>query len=854
MYYEKRITHLLHKFLESSKKHLLRNCPEASWDFHAIFKTQITDFMKKLLFLTAAILFVSVFGNAQNLNQTVRGSVIDADSELPLIGVTIQILNSDPLIGTTTDVDGIFRMDEVPIGRVSLQLSYLGYENQTLTNIVVNSGKETFLNLKMEESIVKMDEVVVTASKNKGEAINEMAIISARSISAEETNRYAGGFNDPSRIVSNFAGVTNTQDGGNDVIIRGNSPKYMQWRLEGVQITNPNHFADPSGASGAISTLNNNLLATSDFYTGAFSAEYGDVLSGVYDVKLRPGNNEKTEAVFGFGLLGTDLTVEGPFKKGYRGSYLVNYRYSTASLPSDLGLIDIDGIPKFQDAAFKLMLPAGKAGTFSMFGLGGLSSFLFTDNSPATWDAPGNSFAKGGIREDFKKGAHLLNLGLNHTLSLDKNSYLKTTLAYSNEGIKDDIFETEIVQVPDEKDELQDSVISQKLNYQSRLSKSVFRGATTFNRKINAKNKIQAGVKYARFDYQNRQSALQNETEERVNLTDFDENISTFRSFLNWKYRVNEDLAIVTGIHNMNVLFNSKSTIEPRVALNWNLTDKSSFNFGYGKHSNMEALHNYFALVEQPDGSFIEPNRNLGLLKAHHLVAGYERRIGRNFRAKFEAYYQHLYDLPVENLDTSYYATINEGLEYRFVDLVNEGTGKNYGVEFTVERFFNKNYYYLINASLYNSKYKSLEGVERNTQYNGNYLVNFLFGKEFPKLGKKDNQTLGINAKVFFGGGRKIIPLLRDDAGELAVDVENGQFFDYEKAYDTKLEDVYNVILSASYKWNLKKTTHEAFLNLDNVTSTKGKISEFYDEDEPDSIGYMAQFGFFPNVMYRVYF
>ena len=193
-------------------------------------------------------------------------------------------------------------------------------------------------------------------------------------------------------------------------------------------------------------------------------------------------------------------------------------------------------------------------------------------------------------------------------------------------------------------------------------------------------------------------------------------------------------------------------------------------------------------------------------------------------------------------------------IEYRYVDLVNEGTGKNYGIELTLERFFNNNYYYLFTASLYNSKYKSLEGVERNTQYNGNYLVNILCGKEFENLGKKDNQTLALNAKVFFGGGRKIIPLLRDEQGNLAVDPENNRYWNYEKAYENKIEDIYEVNVSASYKFNKPKATHEIFINLDNITNAKGKITEFYDESEPNSIGYITQFGFFPNVMYRVYF
>jgi len=250
----------------------------------------------------------------------------------------------------------------------------------------------------------------------------------------------------------------------------------------------------------------------------------------------------------------------------------------------------------------------------------------------------------------------------------------------------------------------------------------------------------------------------------------------------------------------------------------------------------------------------IEPNKNLGLLKAHHYVIGYEKRLSENLMGKIELYYQDLYNLPVENIDTSYYATINEGLEFRYVDLVNKGTGENYGVEITFERFFNNNYYYLLNGSLFSSKYKSLEGIERNTQYNGNYLVNLLCGKEFTKRGKNRNKTIGLNAKLFFAGGKKILPLLRDQNGNVSVDPANNRYWDYKKAYEGKIEDVYQIILSASMKWDKPKATHEVFLNLDNITNNKGKLTEFYDVNESNSIGYTTQFGLFPNLLYRVYF
>jgi hypothetical protein len=802
-----------------------------------------------LLFLFAEISF------SQTLTQTVRGTVLDADSKLPLVGVILKIPGTEPLVGTATDANGAFRLEKVSVGRIALQLSLIGYQSATIPNIVINSAKEIVLNIEMQELAVKMDEVTIVANSNKGEATNDMSLVSGRSISAEETNRYAGGFNDPSRIMSNFAGVTSTQDGGNDIIVRGNSPKYVHWRLEGMQITNPNHFANQGSAGGSISTLNNNLLATSDFYTGAFSPEYGDALSGVYDVKLRTGNNEKLESVFGFGLLGTDITVEGPFKKGYGGSFLVNYRYAITSLADNLGLIDVGGVPKFQDAAFKVVLPTKKIGTFSVFGLGGLSSFLFEDVKPSTWETPGNNSMKGDIKEDYKKRAHLANLGITHTIFINDRSFFKTTLSFSSEGIRDDIFETKVIKINDSNGEfLRDSIVNRQLNFNNKLMKSIYRGGITYNTKLNARNKIQVGARYSLFVYNINQSNLLTNSSTRFTLVNLNESIGTVNNFVSWKHRLNDKISIVAGLHNMNVLYNQKSTLEPRIAANWQLNTTNSFNIGYGKHSTMESVHNYFSKVELKDGSVVTPNKDLDLLKAHHFVAGYEKRFTKNLRAKVEVYYQHLYNLPVENNDTSYYATINEGLEYRYVDLVNKGTGKNYGIELTLERFFNNNYYFMINTSLYESKYKSLEGVERNTQFNGNYLLNILAGKEFTKLGKKKNKTLGINAKIFFAGGQKIIPLLRDGQGNVDVDPANNRFWDYTKAYNDKIEDTYNVILSLTYKFNRQKTAHELFLNLDNVINNKSKISEYYDEAKPNKIGYVTQFGFFPNLLYRIYF
>jgi len=706
----------------------------------------------------------------------------------------------------------------------------------------------------MQESVVKLDEVVVKANRKKGEAINDMSLLSSRSISVEETKRYTGGMNDPARMVTSFAGVVNSPDGSSDIIVRGNSPKYMQWRLDGIEISSPYHMNDQNSSFGSLTALNNNLLGTSDFYSGAFSAEYGDVLSNVMDVKLRNGNNERFEATCGVGLMGTDITLEGPFKKGYSGSYLVNYRYSTITLLKKFNIIDIDGAVDYQDATFKIVLPTKKAGIFSFFGLGGLDGISMVNIKPEGITTPGRT-KNASISKDYEKDTYLLNFGINHTYTVNNKSFIKTSLCYSGTGFNDDVFESDTIKMYDFQGAfIRDSINSKMPIFKSRIDNSAYRGAISYNNKINSKNKIQIGTKYTLSTYNYNQSMFVDEESTIKNVTDFKENIGTINNFINWKFSLNEKITFVSGLHNMNVLLNNKSTIEPRIALNWKLSKTSSIHAGYGKHSTMESVHNYFTRVTQSDGSVTEPNKNLDLLKADHFVLGYEKRFTENLMAKVELYYQNLYNLPVENNDTSYYATINEGYDYRYVALVNKGTAKNYGVELTLERFFDNKYYFLINGSVFNSTYKTLEGVERNTMYNGNYLFNVLCGKEFKNFGAKKNKTLAINAKAFFGGGKRYIPLLRDVQGNVAVDPANNRYWDYKKAYDNKLDNIFYLNLSASYKINKANSTHEIFIDLMNLANSNSRLSEYYDESKPGKIGYLKQMIFIPNIMYRVYF
>ena len=256
------------------------------------------------------IFFLFLFASPsflQPLNKTIRGVITNEDNKPPIAGATVDVEGSNPVKTLLTNAEGSFRFDDMPIGLFTLLLSFIGYEKIILPNVVVNSGKEVVVNINMQQAVTQLNNILIAVDKNKGQALNDKSIVRGRFISPEQTNRYASGVGDPSRILSNFAGVTSTGDGSNNIIVKGNSPKYIQWRLEGVQVADPNHFSDQKSACGSISALNDNLLAISDFKTVALLTEYCNVLCGVYDVKLLQGNNVKFKSTFEVRILGTEL-------------------------------------------------------------------------------------------------------------------------------------------------------------------------------------------------------------------------------------------------------------------------------------------------------------------------------------------------------------------------------------------------------------------------------------------------------------------------------------------------------------------------------------------------------------------
>jgi len=778
--------------------------------------------MKNKLILTSVLLLLinlGLFG--QNFTQTIKGRIIDSESKITLPGANIVLMGTNPLIGTVSDMDGNFTLRNVSIGRYDIRVSFIGYNDKIINEVLVSSGKEVVLTIELKEKIITSSEVVIKA--NKGDAINSMASVSARQITVEEASRYAGGFDDPARLASSFAGVSGNL-GNNGIVIRGNAPKGLLWRMEDVEITNPSHFANLGAiGAGAITALSSQVMSNSDFYTGAFPSEYGNALSGVFDIKLRTGNQEKREYTLQAGLIGIDVASEGPFINGKKASYLFNYRYSTMTLlepilPPEMGKL------KYQDLSFKLNFPLKKPGSISVWGIGALDYQGRNANSNiSTWET---DLDKTQYGSDLFMGA----LGINNKLIFNNKTYTNFSLAVSGNGILLNIkeYDNNLILIPKNKIE----------NTTTKYTLTGF-----INHKFNTKHTNKSGFSVDKLIYD---INIQKNNDTTLS-TYADGNGSSYliRLFSQSKFSIIESIDINTGINSQIFLLNNHYSIEPRVAISWNIKNKQKIAFSYGLHSQLEMLNFYFVQHNTPS-RVATPNKDLDFSKAHHFVLSYEIGITDNIRLKIEPYFQKLFSIPIIPNSANSLQNLESGIYFND-SLVNKGSGKNLGIDITFERFLNKGFYYLVTTSLFDSKYKGGDGIERNSRFNKNYVINILGGKEWI-IGKNKNKILGFNLKLCLMGGDYTNPI-DYKATYLSKDiVEN-----LSKAFTERKPDAQILSTAISYKINKKRHASTWSFSFINVLGYK-EINSYYYDKTSNSIKQDINQLVMPNLSYKLEF
>ena len=798
--------------------------------------------MKKILIILI-ILLGSLFSmlastgysDSNEYTQAIRGTVTDAVTGYPLIGANVILLNSNPLVGTITDVNGHFELAAIPVGRQNLEVSYVGYYNKIIPNILLTSGKEIVLQIRLEEKAIEMEEVVVKAGRRKDQAINEMATVSARTFSVEETERFAGSLGDPARMVANYAGVMTQNDSRNDIIIRGNSPIGVLWRMEGVEIPNPNHFGALGTTGGPVSMVNNNLLANSDFLTGAFPAEYGNATAGAFDLNLRSGNNRKAEFTGQIGFNGFEAGIEGPFLKlqnGQKASYLANFRYSTLEVMDKMGFNFGTGeaIPQYKDLTFLVDLPGTRLGRFKVFGLWG-DSFIKLGREAS--DTNSNSYSNRGMATDF--GSGLAVIGMSHTYYFNEKTRIKSTLSYQQ------TYSTTVL------DSIQQDLPEVPF-LRSRQQENRWSFSTQFRQKINARNNYSFGLVLDNFNIDYIDSLNHPDYGEFITRADVSGQMAMVRVYGQYKHHFGEQLTAYTGLHLQYFGLNDEIAVEPRLGARYKLNNRNTFNLGFGLHSQIQPKVIYFAQTwDSISRTYHKTNVDMGYTRSSHFVLGYDHLFNQDFRIRMETYYQHLYNVPVKESFPEF-SLINAGDFFGLPmedSLENTGTGQNYGIELTLEKFLSKGYYFLFTASLFDSKYRGADAKLRNTAFNGNYVFNLLGGYE-RKLGR--NLRLTLDIKTVLAGGRRYVPIDLEESIRTG-----GEVRDWSRAYEDRYNDYFRTDFRIGIKLNGKRASQEWAIDLQNLTGFQSIFMEGYDVHK-EEIYTVYQQGFIPMFLYRIHF
>ena len=794
---------------------------------------------------TALLFFIITlsFNNSLSaqITQTIRGVVVDEASLSPLSGVKVRVVDTTQTIGAITDFDGEFKLVDVPIGRITLVLSLLGYEQKVIPNLDLTSGKELVLNITLTEEYTTTEEITVSRKK-KGEVQNEMASVSARTFSVEASQRYAGSVNDVARMAQNFAGVQGNDDSRNDIIVRGNSPIGVLYRYEGVDIPNPNHFALLGTAGGPVSILNNNVLANSDFFTGAFPAEYGNALAAVFDLKMRNGNNEKHEFLGQIGFNGAEFMAEGPISREKKSSYLLSYRYSTLQLFALMGVNFGSGtaVPIYQDVNFKLNFK-NKKGSTSIFGLGGISNVEFEGEEE---DGSNNFFTDD--LEDLFFYSRIGVLGVKNIYRFNEKTYLKTTVSTSatyNSISRDSLILPDFTNYP---------------TYRNASLEGKNNINTQVNYKANSRNLIRAGIVADRLFF-NLSDSIRNPLVDETNwftLTNYEGATYVVQPFAQWQFKATKKLTLNTGIHHQVLTLNGSSSLEPRIGLRYQAKNRHGFGLGYGKHAQVPPNRIYFRQITAEDGSIHIPNRNIGMTKAHHFVGSYDFKLTEYIQLKTEVYYQSLYNVPVDVQPNSY-SLLNFGASFTntFPDtLQNSGTGQNYGIEITLEHFMKNGTYFLFTGSFYESTYEGSNGQEFGTAFNGNYTANLLGGKEFVfkskvKEGKtSSSKSLLIDGRASLNGGQRFTPV--DETASVNAGVP---IYDYSRTNASQYPNYFRIDLRIAFRVSKPKFTQEWAIDFRNLTNHQNIFTQNFN---PSTGAWEStyQIGFLPIGQWRIMF
>lgn len=771
-------------------------------------------------------ILITVVAKAQ-LSQTLRGKVTQATTQKPILNATVRLSGNQ---STVTDNEGNFSFENILVGRYTITVEAADFRSYQYNSLLIDAGKQRIFDVALEEMGGQLPGVQVHPVNNS--TINTT---SSRTFTVEETQRYAGSFYDPARLAISYPGVTGANDQANNLSIRGNSPQAMAWRLEGVEIVNPNHLSNagtyydrPMPNGGGTNILSAQLLGNSQFIAGSLAPEYSNTVGGLFDMRLRKGNDKKREFTAQAGLLGIDLSAEGPFSKNSKASYLVNYRYSFTGLLGLMGVKFGTESIAFSDLAFNINLPTSNAGTFTWFGMYGRSS----NSAEPPSDPAEIESSKDYNIINYKSS--MLATGLTHELNIGTNSSWRNVVAFSTKGNT----RTELVYIQNIKDfsgPVEDDLFNTRLSISS-----------IFKTKIGKNQTLKLGAYFTKIT----DSTL------HANLLSFEPYYIAkldswlVQPFFNYTANINENLRLDLGLNYQMLSFNKTNSLEPRASLNYNFNAKNSLSFGYALQGQMQPVMAYGSLP----GTYLHRpgNRNLLFSKAHHYTLAYNHRLSESLFFKAEAYAQYHFNVLTTKQPSSL-AGHNIYDDFLLTDaLGNDGKAENKGIELSLEKTFVKNTYFLVSGTLYDVKYFGSNQIWTTGRFDGGFATSATLGKEWPWNNTKKNRIVGANLRAFYRGSYNESPVALPQSIKNQTTIYNNNA---DQIFTQSLPNYFRTDLRLSVKRQKENYTRILSLDIQNVLNTQNVAYYYYDwYIAPNEVSKKYQLGLIPVLNWRVEF
>jgi hypothetical protein len=726
--------------------------------------------------------------------QFINGYVINIDTKQPLEGVIVSVQGMN--INAESDNTGFWSL-QIPVGTYSLRFQLLGYESVIISDASVSAGKQHSLSVNMKELLAILDEVVVTSDSRNYSKISRMQINPAT------LSHIPGHANDPVRMLTSMPGVNNISDERNDLIVRGNSSIGTLWRIEGIEVFNPNHYALSGVNGGAISLLNKDILGPSSFYSGAFPVEFGNVFSGVFDVNFREGNAGKHEFLADINNLDLNIVAEGPIRiRNRKSSFVAGFRQSTIPV---FDIINkkyrelLGATPVFTDFSFKLV-SRNKSGAKTVFwGMAGKSVLDLPANTGSNM-TPQNILAQ----------TITVSSGLSHQFFIGKKVNIKAMLGISYLNTDNGAY---------------------SIWYNNQLidkSKSIGFGITS-DIKLNKKNILKEGINIRFMDLN-----LEKKSGE-YNSYMIQKNVGTINAFTEWTHNFNSILSMTSGIHYFTFSLNRHYRVEPRISMSYSLK-KHKFELAFGEYSRQNPIPLYLARA-MDDGRELLPNQNLDFIKSRQTVFAFSGELFHHINFKTELYCQYHYDIAIAKqsyygydetlylfssaLNLSYYT---EDIDQTNIAYDNTGKGYSKGIEGMI--YFDDIHGFSMNisGSLIESKYYCRRGWY-NTLFNNSFALKTFVGKKF-KLNK--SIVLRTDIALNWVGGRRYTPVDCDLSyanyyyyNDIDILPQNYITRDYSQYLEKRYPDYFRFDFKTSLIINWKSSTHIFSIDIRNLTDRK---------------------------------